>query len=78
MFRWTLENGEDAAYELILIDDEDYETVYSPLECGMDGVNCEGGEAFFSPAEELPSGAYTAALGVAGAGNPTVFGFTVE
>ncbi len=78
MFRWTLENGDTAEYELILIDEENYETVYSPLVCGSDGVNCEDGEAFFSPAEELSSGVYTASLGIVGLSNASVFGFTVE
>ncbi len=80
MFRWALEAGETAEYQLTLIDDEGNETVYGPLVCGIDGVNCEEGEAFFSPADMLAPGNYTAGLGIAGVGiaNNSGITFTVE
>ena len=76
MFRWALEDGPDAAYDLILTDSENNVKFYSPLVCGSEGVTCEDGMAFFSPAEPLPAGPYTAVLDIPKAGvngEPTVF-----
>ena len=76
MFRWTLEYGENAAYDLILTDADNNVTIYSPLICGSGGVTCENGEAFFSPAEPLIPGDYTAKLEIpefGGSGGITSF-----
>ena len=66
MFRWTLEDGESTAYQLLLTDSQNNVTTISPLVCGAVGVTCEEGEAFYSPATALPAGAYTVRLSAAG------------
>ncbi len=68
LFRWLLEDGEDAAYDLILTDAENNVMIYSPLVCGSGGVTCEDGEAFYSPAEALAAGSYIAVLDIPKAG----------
>ena len=54
----------NVSYELILTDAANNVTTISPLGCNMEGVTCEDGEVFFSPAISLTPGAYTAKLGL--------------
>ena len=67
MFRWTLDAGEGASYELLITDSAGVETLISPLLCGENGVTCEEGEAFYIPTDALASGSYSAKMGVQGA-----------
>ena len=79
LFRWTLEDGENAVYDLILTDVENNVKIYSSLICGSGGVTCEDGEAFYSPAETLAAGTYTAVLDIPTAGvNGEAIHFTVQ
>lgn len=67
LFRWTLDAGEGASYELLITDSAGVETLISPLICGENGVTCEEGEAFYIPTDALASGSYSAKLGIQGA-----------
>ena len=62
LFRWALDAGTSAQYDLVLTDALNNVTTYSPLICGAVGVTCEGNEAFFSPSDPLPAGTYTAKI----------------
>ena len=76
MFRWTLDAGEGASYELLITDANGVSTLISPLVCGENGVTCEDGEAFYIPTDALAAGTYTAKLGIQGAssiGEPVNF-----
>ncbi len=76
MFRWTLDAGEGATYELLITDANGVSTLISPLVCGENGVTCEEGEAFYIPTDALIAGTYTAKLGIQGAssiGEPVNF-----
>ena len=65
LFRWNMDASDtNVSYELILTDAANNVTTISPLGCTMEGVTCEDGEMFFSPAISLKSGAYTAKLGL--------------
>ena len=64
LFRWNMDTADmNVSYELILTDAANNVTTISPLGCNMEGVTCEDGEMFFSPAFSLTPGAYTAKLG---------------
>ena len=62
LFRWGLDAGTAAQYDLVLTDELNNVTTFSPLTCGAVGVTCEGNEAFFSPSDPLPAGTYTAKI----------------
>lgn len=65
LFRWNMDAADtNVSYELILTDAANNVTTISPLGCNMEGVTCEDGEVFFSPAISLTPGAYTAKLGL--------------
>ena len=64
LFRWSLAEKAYEVRQLSLKDGNGVETVYSDLSCEQNGVNCENGEAFFSPEQELPAGAYTVKLSI--------------
>ncbi len=79
MFRWTLDAGEGASYELLITDSAGTETLIAPLICGENGVTCEEGEAFYIPTDALASGSYSAKLGVQGASSiGAAVNFTVK
>ena len=67
MFRWSLVAGANTSYDLILTDTRNNVLTFSPLICGAVGVNCEEGEAYFSPADPLPAGQYAGKVAVSGA-----------
>jgi hypothetical protein len=76
LFRWSTEAGTNVMYELILTDAGNNVMTYSPLVCGAEGVNCDEGEAFFSPSAPIPAGVYSARVGIQGsgaAGEPLTF-----
>ncbi len=66
MFRWNLDAGTDLRYELILTDANNNVMTFSPLVCGAVGVNCEDGEAYFSPADPIPAGNYSGKIAISG------------
>ncbi|MBR6088825.1 MAG: hypothetical protein IKP86_02755, partial [Anaerolineaceae bacterium] len=78
MFRWEMADTVNSRYELVLTDARGTVTTYSPLICNAEGVNCEEGEVFFSPANPLAAGAYTARLAIQGSSTVTEVHFTIK
>ena len=68
LFRWAQEANANTLFDLIVTDSMNNVTAYNSLTCNVEGVTCEGGEVFFTPAKPLPAGAYTARLALSGGG----------